>query len=87
MNKGSALTVTKINFSRFSHTNALGKERKVKIRKKGPYLTRNIIWESHKKLKKYYTQESQEVSPFPADDHNAARNRQDSITKIKMKHK
>ena len=25
-----------------------------------------------------------EVSPFPAGDHKAARNRQDSITKIKM---
>ena len=30
------------------------------------------------------TQESQEVSPFPAGDHKIARNRQDSITTIKM---
>ena len=34
-----------------------------------------------------HTQESQEVSPFPAGDHKAARNRQDSITKTNMTHK
>ena len=29
---------------------------------------------------KHYIQESQEVSPFPAGDHKAAMNRQDSMT-------
>ena len=33
------------------------------------------------------TQKSKEVSPFPAGDHKAARNRQDSITKTNMTHK
>ena len=33
------------------------------------------------------TQESQEVSPFSAGDHKAARNRQDSIIKSNVKHK
>ena len=32
------------------------------------------------KVTKHHTQESQEVSHFPADDHNAAINGQDSIT-------
>ena len=32
------------------------------------------------KVTKHHTQESQEVSHFPADDHNAASNGQDSIT-------
>ena len=32
------------------------------------------------------TLESQYVSPFPAGDHKAAMNRQDSITKTNMKH-
>ena len=35
------------------------------------------------KQKKHHIQESQEVSPFPASDHKAARNRQDSIWNIK----
>ena len=53
-----------------------------------PHLTRDIIWESDKKnTRKYHTQGSQEVSPFPADDHKAARNRQDSLTKTNTKHK
>ena len=41
-------------------------------------------WRKHKK---HNTQESQEVSPFPAGDHKATRNRQYSITKIIKNHK
>ena len=33
------------------------------------------IWESDKNTRKHNTQESQEVNPFPAGDHKAARNR------------
>ena len=39
-----------------------------------------------KNTSKQSTQESQEVSPFPAGDHKDARNRQDSII-INTKHK
>ena len=46
-----------------------------------PNLTRDIIRESDENIRKHHTQESQEVCPFPADDHKIARNRQDSITK------
>ena len=42
------------------------------------------MWESDKKTRKHHIQDSQEVSPFPADDHKAARNRQTS-TKYKCK--
>ena len=38
------------------------------------------MWESDKNTRKHHTQESQEVSPFPAGDHKAARNRQDIMT-------
>ena len=37
--------------------------------------------------RRHNIQERQEVSPFPAGDHKAARNRQDSITTINKKHK
>ena len=37
--------------------------------------TRDAIWESDKSRRKHHIQESQEVSPFPAGDHKAARNR------------
>ena len=50
-----------------------------------PYMTQNTRWESDKNTRKHNTQESQEVSPFPAKDHKAARIRQDSITKINKK--
>ena len=40
-----------------------------------------------KSLEKTQHTSEPEVSPFPAGDHKAARNRQDSITKTKMKHK
>ena len=43
-----------------------------------PHLTQDITWESDKNTRKHLTQESQEVSPFPAGDHKAATNRQDS---------
>ena len=42
--------------------------------------------ESDKKTRKHHIQDSQEVSPFPAGDHKAARNRQTS-TKYKCKKK
>ena len=34
---------------------------------------------------KHHTQESQEVSPFPAGDHKATINRQESMTNTKQK--
>ena len=43
-------------------------------------------WESDKNTRKHNTQESQEVSLFPAGDHKAAMIRQDSISKTNMKH-
>ena len=43
------------------------------------HLTLDTIWECDKNTKKYHTQENQDVSPFPAGDHKAARNREDSI--------
>ena len=45
------------------------------------------IWESDKKARKQHTREKQEVSPFLAGDHKAARNRQDSIIKTNKKHR
>ena len=45
------------------------------------------IWESDKNTSKHHTQERQEVSPFPAFDHKAARNRQVCIIKGNVKHK
>ena len=43
-------------------------------------------WESDK-IKKHHTQESQKVGTFRAGDLNAARNRQDGITKRNLKYK
>ena len=40
-----------------------------------------------KTQEKHHTQESQEFSPFPAGDHKAAKNIQDSMTKANTKHK
>ena len=42
-----------------------------------PHLTQDTIWENDKNTRKHHIQESQVVSPFPAVDHKAARNRQD----------
>ena len=53
-------------------------QRKAKIRNRynqAPLLTRNTIWESDKNTRKHHTQESQEVSPFPAGAHKAARDK------------
>ena len=47
-----------------------------------PHLTPDTKWESDKNTRKYHTQESQEVIPFPEEDHKAVRNRQDNNTKI-----
>ena len=48
-----------------------------------PHLTQDTIWKSDKNTRKHCTQKSQEVSPFPAGDHKATRNRQVIITDIK----
>ena len=52
-----------------------------------PDLRHHDIWESDKNTRKHCTQESQEVSSFPAGDRKAARNIQGSIIKTTMKHK
>ena len=39
---------------------------------KVPHLTRDTIMESDNNTRKHNTQESKEVSPFPAGDHKAA---------------
>ena len=57
-------------------------KKKVKIRNlynQVPQLTQDTIGESDKIKRKHHTQESQEVSPFHAIDHKAARNRRYSI--------
>ena len=51
------------------------------------YLTQDTVWESDKNTRKHHTQESKEVNLFPAGDHKAARNRQDSMPKTKKIHK
>ena len=43
--------------------------------------------EKETNTRKRNAQESQGVSSFPAGDHNATRNTQDSTTKTNMKHK
>ena len=43
------------------------------------HLTQDTTGESEKNTRKHHKQESQEVSPFPADDHKAAMNRQESM--------
>ena len=49
------------------------------------HLTQDTIWVSDKNTRKHHIQESQEVIPFPAGDHKAAMNRQDSMTDTKHK--
>ena len=44
-----------------------------------PHPTQDTIWENDKNTRKHYIRESQEVSPFPAGDHKAARKRQGSL--------
>ena len=67
---------------------AIKVKRRAKIRNQYnqvPHLTWDTIWESDKNTRKHNTQESQEVSPFRAGDHKAARKTQDSIIKTNMK--
>ena len=45
-----------------------------------PHLSQDTTSESDKNTRKHHKQESQEVSPFPAGDHKAAMNSQDSVT-------
>ena len=62
------------------------KVEKAKIRNRYnpvPHLTQDTICESDENTRKHHTQE---VSSFPGD-HKAARNRQDSIAKTKLKRK
>ena len=47
----------------------------------------DTTWESDKNTKKHHTQESQDVSSFPAGNHKAAMNRQESMTKPNINNK
>ena len=49
------------------------------------HLTQDTTWESNKKNTIDITNKSQEVSPFPADDHRAAMNRRDSMRNTRHK--
>ena len=72
-----------------SAVNATKVKKKTKIRNRYnqvPHLNGRNIWVSEKNTRKHHTQESQEVSPFPAGDHMAARNRRDNIIKTNVKH-
>ena len=44
-----------------------------------PQLAQDTIWESDINTRKHHKQENQEVSQSTAGDHEAARNRQDSL--------
>ena len=60
--------------------------KKAKIRNRYnqvPHRTQYTTWESDNNTRKHNTQESQEISPFPAGDHKAAMNRQDSMKDTK----
>ena len=50
-----------------------------------PHLVQDTTWENDKNTRKHHIQESQEVSPFPADDQKAAMNRQEGMTNTKHK--
>ena len=50
-----------------------------------PYLTQRTRWESDINLIKRNIQERQEASPFPAGDHKAAINKQESMPNTKHK--
>ena len=52
-----------------------------------PHLTQDTKCESDKNTRQHHTQESQEISSFPAGDHNAKRNSQGNSTKKNTKHK
>ena len=69
-------------------TKQVGKKTKIWNRyNQVPHLTQDTIWEGCKAIRRHHIQESQEVSPFQAADHKAARNRLDSMTKTNTKHK
>ena len=64
----------------------LNDSKKAKVRNRYnqiPRLTQGITWESDKNARKHHIQESQDVSPLPAADQNAAMNRQESMTNTK----
>ena len=59
----------------------VSKETKIRNRyNQVPHLTQVTTQESDKNTIKHHIQETQEVSPFPADDHKAAMNRQENMT-------
>ena len=51
------------------------------------HLTQDIKRESDKSTIKYHTQDRQEVSHFPAGDHKAAMNKQQSMTNTNINNK
>ena len=48
-------------------------------------MTQDTTGERDETTRQYHIQESQEASPFPAGDHKAAMNRQESMTDTKQK--
>ena len=54
--------------------------------KQASHLIQDTTWESDK-TKSHHIQEGQEVSPFPAGDHKAATNKQESMTKKNLNDK
>ena len=68
--------------STVEHWKKVRKKAKIRnIYNQVPHLNQDTEWESDKNTRKHHIQESQEVSPFPAGDHKAERNRQDSMAK------
>ena len=62
--------------------------KKAKIRNRYnqvPHLTQDTTWKSDINTIKHHKQESQEASPFPAGDHRAVMNGQESRTNTKHK--
>ena len=63
----------------FDETIRVRKKAKIRNRyNQAPHLSQDTTWESNKYTIKHHTQESQEVSPFPAGDHRAKINRQEN---------
>ena len=59
----------------------VSKEAKIRNRyNQVPHLTQDTTRESDRITIKHHSQESQEVSPFPAGDHKVTMNRQESMT-------
>ena len=62
----------------------VSKEANIRNRyKQVPHLTKDTTWESDENKIKHNIQELQDASPFPAGDHKAAMNRQESMTNTK----